>query len=647
MNQDTTINTINNNNDDDIFANINLDDLINHHQNHKRKNNEINQNNNNNNIDHDNNANDSSVKQQKIECCYLEKKAKWNGKLLNNIKDFEQSQFIASLTIEQQQKLVFEYYKFKLPIRDYEVLTLTSDIVWKHITSHMKPYSLDPKAKQAEQEQLKEEHDMIVHHHKKFIPYLGPTMRYNGYVVPARCKVDPLKLAHDNAHPRDKEVIFDEDPHLYYLKGRLVSISVTGLLHFQFSEFIEKETIHKMLRNNGRTFPYKPKHKKYHTLPIWCMRESPMSNVKHNIDVWQEGADFRSIEIAEREISKCWAAIRDEASSAGTQMHMACEYYCNGEDLKDDSIEFQYFLNFFNKVKADGYVPYRSEQVLWVEEMDLSGSVDIQFSQIDPVTGKKKYYLKDWKRSKEINFSNQFQKGIDLMQEYDDCNYVHYTLQLNIYKFIIEKYYDIKFESMSILVFHPNQKDYVEIFVEDKQHIIQEIYNRRVELITRIKNRYDHSHTFVSMVYYAKDIECYKNYKKHDKYKFDKYQIGMIWDEDNHVIDIKDPIYKPFTKILELDEKNNIIKAYDVEGFYAPMMILLDDDQQSREILENLFEILNTDKRQTIFPEYTGFSMSVNDVVHLSASLWITADFGFSKLQPTDKPNEWRYNKNN
>ena len=65
---------------------------------------------------------------------------------------------------------------------------------------------------------------------------------------------------------------------------------------------------------------------------------------------------------------------------------------------------------------------------------------------------------------------NKFQNGLEPLQHLEHCNYWHYSLQLNFYKyFTLEKNYNIKLSSMHLLVLHPNNenKDYIEIKVLD------------------------------------------------------------------------------------------------------------------------------------------------------------------------------------
>ena len=70
------------------------------------------------------------------------------------------------------------------------------------------------------------------------------------------------------------------------------------------------------------------------------------------------------------------------------------------------------------------------------------------------------YEIYDWKRSKEIKTSNSFQSGLGPVSHFPDCNYWHYTLQLNIYKWFLETYYGLKVVALYLVIMHPDNDNY-------------------------------------------------------------------------------------------------------------------------------------------------------------------------------------------
>jgi hypothetical protein len=53
----------------------------------------------------------------------------------------------------------------------------------------------------------------------------------------------------------------------------------------------------------------------------------------------------------------------------------------------------------------------------------------------------------------------------DPFGEYDDCDGVKYMVQLNIYKYLLEKYYGISVSSTQLVSFHPRQDTYLTVEV--------------------------------------------------------------------------------------------------------------------------------------------------------------------------------------
>jgi hypothetical protein len=74
-----------------------------------------------------------------------------------------------------------------------------------------------------------------------------------------------------------------------------------------------------------------------------------------------------------------------------------------------------------------------------------------------------KFLIYDWKRTKAIKTENSYQKGLAPLDHLDDCNYWHYTLQLNVYRWILENLYDMEIEGLALIVLHPENKNYKRI----------------------------------------------------------------------------------------------------------------------------------------------------------------------------------------
>jgi len=232
------------------------------------------------------------------------------------------------------------------------------------------------------------------------------------------------KLSVANAHPRDKNIEFDEPTHRYTIKGECNKwISCTGFLHDFFPHFDPDATIAKMMAS--------PK--------------------------WTQSKYYGK---TKQQIKDEWSNSGKEASGAGTAMHLAIEQFMHGsEEVIEPSVketkEWKFFMNFWEECGND-LVPYRSEWEVYSEPHKLAGSIDmIYYRKSDG-----KYVIYDWKRSKGIKTDNSFENGYGPLSHLPNCNYWHYTLQLNVYKWFLETYYGLEIGDLYIVIFHPDNTNY-------------------------------------------------------------------------------------------------------------------------------------------------------------------------------------------
>ena len=241
----------------------------------------------------------------------------------------------------------------------------------------------------------------------------------------------PDFLAKKNVHPRDKFITFDEGPHIYTVRGELGYTSVTTFVHYQFPKFDAEAIVAKIL-------------------------ESP----KHATD-----PTYKYYQMTRETILADWDANRDQAARAGTKMHYDIECFYNELNVVNESIEYAYFQKFVadfgGQLKA-----FRTEWMVYYEEYRLSGSIDMVFENPD---GTLQIY--DWKRCKSIDFE-AFGDATALtpcISHLPDTNFWHYSIQLNMYKRILESKYDKKVTDLYLVCLHPDNpyKTYSRIQVPD------------------------------------------------------------------------------------------------------------------------------------------------------------------------------------
>jgi PD-(D/E)XK nuclease superfamily len=229
-----------------------------------------------------------------------------------------------------------------------------------------------------------------------------------------------------NAHPRDDKIYFVEETHKYYIDGSCAgNLSCTGFIHEFFGHFDGKSILNKMRKD-----PVKWAVSKYYG--------------KTNDEIMKE-----------------WSDNGKTASEAGTAMHLAIEQFLHGapEQIKPEikeTPEWRYFMKFWKDCGPD-LEPYRSEWEVWTSnDIKLCGSIDMVFRR----KSDGKFVIYDWKRSKEIKTENKFGSGLAPLEHLPDTNYWHYTLQLNVYKWILEKYYGLEVADLYLVILHPDNSSY-------------------------------------------------------------------------------------------------------------------------------------------------------------------------------------------
>jgi ATP-dependent exoDNAse (exonuclease V) beta subunit len=225
-------------------------------------------------------------------------------------------------------------------------------------------------------------------------------------------------------------------------------ISCTKFLHEFFGHFDAKGTIKKMMAS-----------------PKWTESK------------WYKPG------ITAKEIEEQWNANGREASGAGTAMHLAIEQFLNGSEhvilphIKETT-EWRYFMNFWREHGAD-LEPYRTEWEVWSEDHKLAGQIDMVYRR----KSDGKFLIYDWKRSKEIKTENKFQTGLPPIQHLPDCNYWHYTLQLNVYRWFLENLYGLVIDDMYLLVLHPDNKNYKRVRLNRMDEEVEAMLNCRLRAV--------------------------------------------------------------------------------------------------------------------------------------------------------------------
>lgn len=180
------------------------------------------------------------------------------------------------------------------------------------------------------------------------------------------------------------------------------------------------------------------------------------------------------------EVLKNWDDIRERSGKIGTEVHKYAEMkflqkaympHWGSYDVSDKLIE--YVDNFYNDTK-DKLIPLKLEFVVGSFEKKICGMVDKLFWNIKA----QEIQIWDYKTSKKIDthsaFKNKMRNGLEHL---DDCEFNTYSLQLAIYKKIIETECQIKLGNSYICWVNQENDNYKVIKTADMKEEVNLIWD--------------------------------------------------------------------------------------------------------------------------------------------------------------------------
>jgi len=273
-----------------------------------------------------------------------------------------------------------------------------------------------------------------------------PTSFLRGEFLPPPHFEKPL--SRQFPHARDARIHFDEIPHIYYVDGKAVGTSVTSLKHGYFGTFDADMVIRRMM--NGANWYSNEKYRK------------------------PNGDMMTAAEIKEQ-----WDLNGQLASNKGTWMHWNIELCLNGLPFNAEDPELHQFARFRNEVmRARSWSPYRTEWEIFAEPEDVAGSIDA----IMRCDADGSFAIVDWKRSvkladlarkadpararkvydyDDVRASLQRRRAKGPLATLPDDTIIEYYVQLNLYRWMLQRYYDMRISAMCLVCLHENESDYI------------------------------------------------------------------------------------------------------------------------------------------------------------------------------------------
>ena len=176
--------------------------------------------------------------------------------------------------------------------------------------------------------------------------------------------------------------------------------------------------------------------------------------------------------LSQQEVLDTWAAKGKISQEVGTAVHLYAEkYFENQHELVKDGLKYSPYFERLSKLfpHVEEFIDklletkqlVECEKIIFSEKNSVAGTIDLLMRDQNTL------YLYDWKTNEKIEKTNSFKNCLGKLWAYPDCNFMHYTAQLNLYREILiaENYfpdvYDIK-----MALFHITPIGVVEIPVD-------------------------------------------------------------------------------------------------------------------------------------------------------------------------------------
>lgn len=196
------------------------------------------------------------------------------------------------------------------------------------------------------------------------------------------------------------------------------------------------------------------------------------------------------------EIKRAWQFINNKGTMKGSIIHDYTEnLFLNkkfeypkkqildrfGFDpiINEYNITKKHVDNFYNDVRGK-LIPIKTEYVVFDRESMIAGMLDMLFWNVKM----QEFQIWDWKTNKDFSYetSRMLIDDLYLLNE-NDLNI--YSLQLQLYKHIIEKYIPIKLGKSYLVWFSHNNDNYKIIETKNMSYYVNLIVNNRINEIKK------------------------------------------------------------------------------------------------------------------------------------------------------------------
>lgn len=210
-----------------------------------------------------------------------------------------------------------------------------------------------------------------------------------------------------------------------------------------------------------------------------------------NEEYW---ADYKGkqFNISSTEIKRAWNFINKKGTIKGSAIHDYAEnLFLNKKyeyplqlilnEFGFDPIWNEYQItkkhvdNFYNDTKGK-LIPIKTEFIIYDEESLIGGMLDMLFYNVKM----QEFQIWDHKTNKDLTLEMKNRHLLNDLYLLEDCDLELYSLQLEMYKYIIEKNIPIKLGKSYLIWYSHNNDNYKIIETKNRKYYIDLLFKKRI-----------------------------------------------------------------------------------------------------------------------------------------------------------------------
>jgi hypothetical protein len=213
-----------------------------------------------------------------------------------------------------------------------------------------------------------------------------------------------------------------------------------------------------------------------------------------NEDYWAE-YKANQYNLSPHEVKRAWKFINKKGTIKGSVIHNYAENLFQNKEFdypkelilnefgfdpvwNEYEITKKHVDKFYNDVRGK-LIPIRTEYVVYDKESLIAGMLDMLFYNVKWGV----FQIFDWKTNKKFSKECKERHLLNELSLLEECDLVIYSLQLSLYKYIIEKNTGIKLGKSYVVWFSHNNSSYELIETRDMTYYTKKIIENRINHI--------------------------------------------------------------------------------------------------------------------------------------------------------------------